>query len=82
MSSWRNAVKDKVHKERAQPIARRSLGLLEKKKDYLKRARFYHKKENIINKLKLKASLKNPDEFHTRMITLAKVRLGIEWNMI
>ena len=73
MSSWRNAVKDKVHKERAQPMARQSLGLLEKKKDYKIRANHQHKKNNLIRRMKLKAALKNPDEFHTRMITLAKV---------
>ena len=76
MSSWRNAVKDKVHKERAQPMARQSLGLLEKKKDYKIRAEHQHKKDKLMRELKLKAALKNPDEFHTRMITLAKVLIN------
>lgn len=76
MSSWRNAVKDKVHKERSQPIARQSLGLLEKKKDYKIRANYQHKKDNLLREYKLKAALKNPDEFNTRMISLARVGMG------
>lgn len=74
MSSWRNAVKSKEHKERSQPIARQSLGLLEKKKDYKIRAEESHKRNKLIQNLKLQAALKNPDEFNTHMITLKKVR--------
>ena len=45
MSALRNATSRRTHKERAQPAARRSLGLLEKKKDYKQRSDNYHKKE-------------------------------------
>mmetsp|Transcript_3603 Transcript_3603/g.4779 ORF Transcript_3603/g.4779 Transcript_3603/m.4779 type:complete len:289 (+) Transcript_3603:129-995(+) len=67
MSSLRNAVKRITHKERAQPRARSHLGILEKKKDYVKRAKDFHRKEDVINRLKQKASMKNPDEFYFGM---------------
>ena len=67
MSSLRNAVKRITHKERAQPRARSHLGILEKKKDYVKRAKDFHRREDIINKLKEKASMRNPDEFYFGM---------------
>jgi U3 small nucleolar RNA-associated protein 11 len=41
---------------------------LEKKQDYVKRAKSYHKKEDMIQNLRLKASLKNPEEFYHKMI--------------
>lgn len=66
-SALRNAVKRKTHKERSQPSDRRKFGLLEKKKDYLQRARDYHKKENEIQNLRRKAEQRNPDEFYFAM---------------
>ncbi|KAL3693017.1 hypothetical protein R1sor_006668 [Riccia sorocarpa] len=68
MSSLRNAVKRKTHKERAQPSFRGKYGLLEKHKDYVLRAKDFHKKEKEIKVLKEKASFKNPDEFYFKMI--------------
>jgi U3 small nucleolar RNA-associated protein 11 len=41
---------------------------LEKKKDYKQRAKNYHDKEKRLNDLRLKASLKNEDEFYFRML--------------
>ncbi|KAK9810612.1 hypothetical protein WJX73_004489 [Symbiochloris irregularis] len=67
MSSLRNAVKRKTHKERAQPLARRRFGLLEKKKDYRQRADDYHRKEKTIQTLRRKADERNPDEFYFAM---------------
>lgn len=67
MSALRNAVKRKTHKERSQPGDRRKFGLLEKKKDYVLRARDFHKKEDAIKALKTKAAYRNPDEFYFGM---------------
>jgi len=67
MSSLRNAVKRKTHKERSQPSERKKFGLLEKKKDYVLRAKDFHKKEDAINALKRKAAYRNPDEFYFAM---------------
>lgn len=67
MSSLRNAVKRRTHKERAQPADRRKYGLLEKHKDYVLRAKDYHRKEDAIRVLKEKAANRNPDEFYFAM---------------
>jgi len=67
MSSLRNAVKRVTHKERAQPESRKKFGLLEKHKDYVERARDYHKKQDLLTTLKKKAEERNPDEFYFKM---------------
>jgi U3 small nucleolar RNA-associated protein 11 len=67
MSSLRNAVKRVTHKERSQPQARAHLGILEKKKDYVVRAKDYHRKEDRIQSMRRKASNRNPDEFYFGM---------------
>lgn len=69
MSSFKNAIPRRAHKERAQPAWRKKFGLLEKKKDYSKRAEAHHKKEETIQKLKEKAAFRNPLEFYHKMIT-------------
>ncbi|KAJ0839893.1 putative small-subunit processome, Utp11 protein [Helianthus annuus] len=68
MSSLRNAVQRRAHKERAQPKERKRFGLLEKHKDYVVRAKAFHKKEDYLQKLKEKAANRNPDEFYFKMI--------------
>eukprot|EP00249_Psilotum_nudum_P020928 c27904_g1_i1 orf=878-1570(+) len=73
MSSLRNSVKRRAHKERAQPGYRKKYGLLEKHKDYVLRARDFHRKEETINLLRQKAADKNPDEFYYKMINSKSV---------
>lgn len=45
VSAFKNAIRRRVHKERAQPYSRKKMGLLEKKSDYKLRAKDYHRKE-------------------------------------
>ena len=66
-SSLRNAVKRRTHKERSQPRGRKNLGLLEKHKDYVKRAKDFHRKEDALRKLREKAAFRNPDEYYFKM---------------
>ncbi|EQC39020.1 hypothetical protein SDRG_03972 [Saprolegnia diclina VS20] len=75
MSSLRNAVKRREHKERGQPLERKKLGLglLEKHKDYVQRARDFHSKESRLKTMQLKAALRNPDEFYFKMNTSSTV---------
>lgn len=56
------------HRERAQPANRTRLGLLEKKKDYILRARDFQSKKKRLQSMKVKAAYKNPDEFYFGMV--------------
>lgn len=69
MSSLRNVVKRREHKERGQLQERKKLGLLEKHKDYVQRARDYNSKQKRLRTMQVKASFRNPDEFYFRMNT-------------
>nr|VVW88966.1 unnamed protein product [Nymphaea colorata] len=42
--------------------------MLEKKKDYQQRAKNFHKRQDMLNQLKVKADLKNEDEFYFQMM--------------
>lgn len=69
MSSFsKNIIPRRIHKERSQPAHRQQKhGLLEKKKDYKQRAKYYNKRAARLKLLKEKASFRNPDEFYHAM---------------
>ncbi|KAK8322525.1 hypothetical protein V6Z12_A12G172500 [Gossypium hirsutum] len=67
MSSLRNTISRRAHKERAQPSSRKKFGLLQSHKDYVVHAKAFHKKEEMLRKLKEKAAFRNPDEFYFQM---------------
>ncbi|KAK2743773.1 hypothetical protein FQN57_004710 [Myotisia sp. PD_48] len=69
MSSMRNAVQRRVHRERAQPAAREKWGILEKHKDYSLRAKDYNLKKAQLQRLREKVRDKNPDEFAYGMMS-------------
>ncbi|KAL1901903.1 hypothetical protein Sste5346_001608 [Sporothrix stenoceras] len=68
-SSMRNAIQRRSHRERAQPLERKRLGLLEKHKDYSLRAKDWNKKKATLQSLREKAAARNEDEFSYKMIT-------------
>jgi len=68
MSSLRNSLHRRNHKERGQLAHRKRLGILEKHKDYVLRAKDYNSKKERIRKLKQKASERNKDEFYFGMV--------------
>lgn len=65
----KHVVHRRVHLERHQPKARRKLGYLEKHKDYVKRAKDFHRKEDQIKLLQRKAFFRNEDEFAHSMMS-------------
>ena len=69
MSSMRNAVQRRNHRERAQPHERQKWGLLEKPKDYKVRAADHKVKKRKIKALQQKAAGRNEDEFYFGMMS-------------
>ena len=67
MSSLKNSLHRRSHKERSQLSHRTRLGILEKHKDYVLRARDYHSKQDRLKRLAQKASERNKDEFYFGM---------------
>ncbi|KAI4300970.1 hypothetical protein L6164_034294 [Bauhinia variegata] len=47
---------------------RKKIGFLDKHKDYVVLAKSYRKKEEILQKLREKAAIRNPDEFYFKII--------------
>ncbi|KAG2755442.1 small-subunit processome [Suillus brevipes Sb2] len=66
-SSLRNSLHRRNHKERSQLAHRAKFGILEKHKDYVKRAQDYHSKQDRITRLRQKAADRNKDEFYFGM---------------
>ncbi|KAJ3107364.1 UTP11-like, U3 small nucleolar ribonucleoprotein [Phlyctochytrium planicorne] len=79
MSSLRKSAPRKAHKERSQLQGRAHLGLLEKKKDYVLRAKDFKSKQKRLKSMREKAMTKNPDEFYFGMIN-AKTKDGVHVN--
>lgn len=73
--AFKKALNTKTHRERSQPKGRRKLGHLEKHKDYVKRARNFHFKEDTLKSLRVRAVNRNEDEFYFGMIK-SRVRDG------
>ncbi|KAK6439358.1 hypothetical protein LTR95_004425 [Oleoguttula sp. CCFEE 5521] len=77
MSSMRNAVQRRNHKERAQPAERQKWGILEKHKDYSLRAKDHNLKKRKLSALKSKAADRNEDEFYFGMMS-SQSRNGVK----
>jgi U3 small nucleolar RNA-associated protein 11 len=65
--AMKHLIKTRTYRERSQPGARQHLGMLEKHKDYVLRAKDFHRKEDTLQKLREKASFRNPDEYYMKM---------------
>lgn len=68
-SGLKHVVHKRVHLERPQPASRKRLGYLEKHKDYVKRAKDFHVKEDKLKRLHRKAYFRNKDEFAFGMVS-------------
>ena len=74
----KNSLHRRNHKERSQLAHRQRLGILEKHKDYVLRARDYHSKQDRLKRLAQKAAERNKDEFYygmNRQRTEVRIRI-------
>ncbi|EEA26371.1 hypothetical protein TMatcc_005362 [Talaromyces marneffei ATCC 18224] len=76
MSSMRNAVHRRQHRERGQLEGREKWGILEKHKDYSLRAKDYNLKQQKLQRLREKARDRNPDEFAYGMLSSKTAQQG------
>ncbi|OGM50087.1 U3 small nucleolar RNA-associated protein Utp11 [Aspergillus bombycis] len=76
MSSMRNAVQRRNHKERGQIQGREKWGILEKHKDYSLRAKDYNQKKAKLKRLEEKVRDRNPDEFAFGMMSSHSQKAG------
>ena len=67
--AFRSVINRREHLERHQPAARARFGLLDKKKDYVQRAKAFHAKEDRLRALRGAAANRNPDEFYFKMLS-------------
>ncbi|KAJ2547986.1 hypothetical protein EV175_005009 [Coemansia sp. RSA 1933] len=65
--SLRKFAPRREHKERSQLHGRKKLGLLEKHKDYVLRAKDHRDKQKQLKRLRERAAMRNPDEFYFNM---------------
>lgn len=79
MSNLKKVGKQRLYKERGQPSWHQKTGFLQKKKDYVVRAKDYHQKKEKLNKLKEAAFFRNPDEFSKQMVE-KQVRIASDVN--
>ena len=68
MSSLRNSLHRRSHKERCQLAHPAKFWILEKHRDYVLRVRDYHSKQERIQTLRRKAANRNKDEFYFGMV--------------
>ncbi|KAF7177922.1 hypothetical protein CNMCM7691_006408 [Aspergillus felis] len=76
MSSMRNAVQRRQHRERGQLEGREKWGILEKHKDYSLRAKDYNAKQAKLKRLQELAATRNPDEFAFGMMSAHSQKKG------
>lgn len=76
MSSLRNAVYRRQHRERGQLAGREKWGILEKHKDYSLRAQDYNMKKAKLQRLREKARDRSPNEFAFGMLSERTRRQG------